>query len=119
MLYHAGNRVYKLTEKGDFWYAISGDLTRRQTDRILTEGSDAETHGTVTTLAESPLRQGLLWAGTDDGLIHVTLDDGATWTDVTPKAVGGLYVSGLEPPRTTRAPPTPRSTATAATSSGR
>jgi photosystem II stability/assembly factor-like uncharacterized protein len=96
VLYQAGNRVYKLTEKGNFWYAISGDLTRRQTDRILTEGSDAETHGTVTALAESPLRRGLLWAGTDDGLIQVTLDDGATWTDVTPKVVGGLYVSGLE-----------------------
>jgi len=96
VLYQAGNRVYKLKEKGDFWYAISGDLTRRQIDRILTEGSDAETHGTVTALAESPLRQGTLWAGTDDGLIHVTLDDGANWTDVTPKVVGGLYVSGLE-----------------------
>ncbi|MHB8077638.1 MAG: WD40/YVTN/BNR-like repeat-containing protein [Candidatus Krumholzibacteriia bacterium] len=96
VLYQAGNRVYKLTARGDFWYAISGDLSRRQTDRIMTEGSDAETYGTVTALAESPLRQGTLWAGTDDGLIHLTTDDGANWADVTPKAVGGLYVSGLE-----------------------
>lgn len=96
VLYQAGNRVYKLTDKGQYWYAISGDLSRRQTDRIMTEGSDAETYGTVTALAESPLRQGTLWAGTDDGLIHVTTDDGTTWADVTPQAVGGLYVSGIE-----------------------
>lgn len=96
VLYHAGNKVFKLTGRGDFWYAISGDLTRREVDRILTEGSNAETYGTLTALAESPLQAGVLWAGSDDGLVHVTTDDGESWKDVTPKEGAGLYVACLE-----------------------
>jgi hypothetical protein len=57
----------------------------------------AETAGTVVSLAESPLAAGLLWAGTDDGRVHVTGDGGASWRDVTPDAVRGLYVSRVEP----------------------
>jgi photosystem II stability/assembly factor-like uncharacterized protein len=95
VLYHASNRVFRLTERGDKWFPISEDLTRREVDKIMTSGSDAETHGTIVALAESPQKQGLLWAGTDDGLIHVTENDGGAWRDVTPKAVGGLYVSYL------------------------
>jgi photosystem II stability/assembly factor-like uncharacterized protein len=93
VLYHGGNKVFKLTERGEKWFAISPDLSRRDVDRIMTGGSDAETHGTVVSLAESPLRQGLLWAGTDDGLVHVTGNDGGAWKEVTPKAINGLYVS--------------------------
>jgi hypothetical protein len=48
-------------------------------------------------LAESPLVEGMLWAGTDDGRVHVTADGGKTWTDVTPPQVNGLYVSRIEP----------------------
>ncbi|MFN2370304.1 MAG: WD40/YVTN/BNR-like repeat-containing protein, partial [Candidatus Krumholzibacteriia bacterium] len=96
VLYHAGHRVYKLTDRGDYWYAISGDLSRRQADRIMSEGSQAETYGTVTALAESPLAVGTLWAGTDDGRVHVTTDDGAAWRDVTPKQVKELYIACLE-----------------------
>jgi photosystem II stability/assembly factor-like uncharacterized protein len=95
VLYHGGDMVFKLTDRGDQWFAISGDLSRRQTDKIMTAGSDAETYGTVVSLAESPLKAGLLWAGTDDGLVHVTENDGGAWKDVTPKAVGGLYVSSI------------------------
>ncbi len=96
VLYHAGNKVFKLTDRGDFWYAISGDLTRQETTKIMTEGSAAEAYGTLTALAESPVQQGVLWAGSDDGMVHVTFDDGAHWRDVTPKQVGGLYIAGLE-----------------------
>ncbi|MCP4572218.1 MAG: hypothetical protein GY838_07675 [bacterium] len=96
VLYHAGNKVFKLTERGDYWYAISGDLTRREVGKVMAEGSKAEAYGTVTALAESPVTAGVLWAGTDDGLVHVTFDDGDQWRDVTPKQVGGLYVSYLE-----------------------
>jgi photosystem II stability/assembly factor-like uncharacterized protein len=95
VLYMGGNRVFKLTERGDRWSAISPDLSRRETDKIQTVGSDAETYGTIVALAESPLQPGVLWAGTDDGLIHVTTDDGKHWADVTPKEVGGLYVSRI------------------------
>lgn len=96
VLYLGGNFVFRLTESGERWERISDDLSRRDVDRIMTEGSDAETHGTVVSLAESPLAAGLLWAGTDDGLIHVTADGGKAWANVTPREVGGLYVSRIE-----------------------
>lgn len=96
VLYHAGNKLFKLTDRGDYYYAISGDLTRREVDKVMAEGSDAETYGTVTALAESPLQAGVLWVGTDDGLIHVTFDEGASWKNVTPKQGDGLYVAHLE-----------------------
>ena len=95
ILYHGGNRVFRLTERGDQWFAISPDLSRREVDKIMTVGSDAETHGTVVSLAESPVKRGLLWAGTDDGLVHVTPDDGGSWRDVTPKQAGGLYIARI------------------------
>jgi photosystem II stability/assembly factor-like uncharacterized protein len=95
VLYHAGNRVFKLTERGDLWFGISGDLTRNEPGKTATVGSDAETYGTVTALDESPLRKGLLWAGSDDGRVHVTRDEGGSWSDVTPREVGGLYVSRI------------------------
>ncbi len=97
VIYVAGNRVFKLTHNGRYWYAISPDLSRRQTDRIMTEGSEAETYGTVVALAESPVRQGMLWAGTDDGRVQVTSDEGRHWKDVTPRQVDGRWVSCVEP----------------------
>jgi photosystem II stability/assembly factor-like uncharacterized protein len=97
VLYLGGNRVFKLTERGDRWFAISGDLSRREPGKIDTVGSNAETYGTVVALAESPVRKGLLWAGTDDGLVHVTPDEGKSWSDVTPKEAGGLYISRIAP----------------------
>lgn len=95
-LYHAGNMVFRLTDRGNHWQRISDDLTTRDLEKMLAAGSVAETYGTVVSLAESPLRQGTLWAGADDGLIHVTRDDGRTWTDVTPDVIGGRYVSKIE-----------------------
>lgn len=93
VIYQGGNKVYKITERGEKWFALSDDLSRREVDKIMTGGSEAETYGTVVALAESPLKAGLLWAGNDDGLIHVTDNEGGAWRDVTPKAGNGLYVS--------------------------
>jgi photosystem II stability/assembly factor-like uncharacterized protein len=95
VVYHAGNSVFRLRERGEKWERISPDLTTRDPDKIETVGSNAETHCTVVSLCESPVRAGILWAGTDDGLIHVTRDGGRTWRDVTPPAVEGRYVSRL------------------------
>jgi photosystem II stability/assembly factor-like uncharacterized protein len=95
VLYVAGNRVFKLTDRGEHWFAISEDLSRNEPGKTDTVGSEAETYGTVVALAESPLAAGLLWAGTDDGRIHVTRDEGKSWSDVTPREVGGLYVARL------------------------
>jgi hypothetical protein len=99
VLYLGGNRLFKLTRRGEAWEAISPDLSSRDPDRILTSGSGAETYGTVVTLSESPLKAGLIWAGTDDGNVQITKDDGAAWTNLTPKLSGvpkGTYVSRLE-----------------------
>lgn len=102
VLYHAGNKVFKLTDRGEYWYAVSGDLSRREVDKVMSDGSQAETYGTVTALAESPLATGVLWAGTDDGRVHVTFDEGGSWRDVTPKQVKGLYVAHVEASRVDR-----------------
>lgn len=96
-LYVGGNYVFKLTQRGDHAERISEDLSTRDVEKIETVGTDAETHGTVVSLAESPLAAGLLWAGTDDGRVHVTRDDGKHWTDVTPPQTGGRYISKIEP----------------------
>ncbi len=97
VLYVAGNFVFKLTDKGDRWERISPDLTRHEADKITTVGSDAETYGTVVSLAQSPLDKDLLWAGSDDGLVHVTTDEGGSWRNVTPEAAQGLYIAEIEP----------------------
>lgn len=96
VLYMGGNYVFKLTERGDHWDRISDDLSTGQWDKMITVGSDAETYGTVVSLAESPLAQGMIWAGTDDGLIHLTTNDGKTWSNVTPPDVQGRYISKIE-----------------------
>lgn len=95
-LYFGGNYVFKLTDRGDRWERISPDLSTRNIEKIETVGSEAETHGTVVSLAESSVVAGLIWAGTDDGLVHVTHDDGKTWGNVTPPQVGGRYISRIE-----------------------
>jgi photosystem II stability/assembly factor-like uncharacterized protein len=95
VIYHAGNFVFKLTERGDKWQKISPDLTTRDPDKMETVGSNAETHCTVVSLSESPLKRGVLWAGSDDGLVHVTRNDGKTWKNVTPPGTNGRYVSRL------------------------
>ena len=91
-LYFAANVVFKSTNRGNSWTAISGDLSR-QLDRHLIpvmgkiQGLDAIAYkqstsmwGTITALHESPKVRGLLAVGTDDGLIHVSSDAGANWT---------------------------------------
>lgn len=95
-LYLGGNYVFRLTDRGAKWERISPDLTTANPEKMETVGSSAETHCTLVSLAESPLREGLLWAGSDDGRIHVTVDGGRSWKNVTPAEVRGLYVAKLE-----------------------
>jgi len=99
VLYMGGSRVFRLTDRGNHFEAISPDLSKNEPVKTATVGSDAETYGTVVSLAESPLAAGMLWAGTDDGRVHVTKDGGRSWSEVTPKEAGGLYVSRLTPSR--------------------
>ena len=91
-LYHAGEMLFKTTDGGVHWQAISPDLTRNDKAKQKVSGGDitlddsgTEYYDTIFALAESPLTKGLLWAGTDDGLIQLTKDEGKTWTNITPK----------------------------------
>jgi len=90
-LYFSSNQVWKTSDGGASWTAISPDLTRKSWTAPPnvgkyrgTEAAKATQRGVVYTIAPSPLDGNRIWAGTDDGLIHVTTDGGATWTDVTP-----------------------------------
>jgi len=91
-LYFSNQYVFKTTDGGEHWTRISDDLTRE--DPGVPPNLDAATaadapktmrRGVVYALAPSPISAGLLWAGTDDGLIHVTRDDGKRWQNVTPR----------------------------------
>jgi photosystem II stability/assembly factor-like uncharacterized protein len=100
IVYLGGNRLFRIHGPDGAWEAISPDLSGRDVEKILTEGSGAETHGTIVTLSESPLRRGLLWAGTDDGRVWLTRDEGKSWSETgaglarsVPK---GTYVSRVE-----------------------
>ncbi len=92
-LYAAGNVLFKTTNGGENWEAISGDLTRNDTTKQISSGgpitkdnTGVEYYCTIFTLAESPLKAGIIWTGSDDGLIHVTTDGGKNWKNVTPPA---------------------------------
>ncbi|MGD8816482.1 MAG: hypothetical protein PVJ51_04800 [Acidobacteriota bacterium] len=102
-LYYGGNHVFKSTDRGDTWRIISPDLsyndpetTDPESGGLTRDVTGAETHATVITLAESPIQPGTLWAGTDDGRVQLTRDDGGEWTDLRPNIAGvprGLWVS--------------------------
>lgn len=90
-LYVAGNHVLRSTDLGMHWETLSPDLTRNDRTKLTPSGgpitrdnTGAEVYCTIFALAESPVTPGLLWAGTDDGLIHISRDHGETWKDVTP-----------------------------------
>jgi hypothetical protein len=92
VVYAAGNRVFRSTNEGASWEPISPDLTRNDPTKygptggpITKDNTSVEYYGTVFAFAESKLAKGLLWAGSDDGLVHVSRDGGETWTNVTPK----------------------------------
>ena len=93
-LYTSSQRVWKTTNGGDTWEPISGDLTRHDPKTMQDSGgpithdmNSPEIYGTVFSLAPGKKDVNMLWAGSDDGLIHVTRDHGKTWTNVTPPAM--------------------------------
>ncbi|HEX3527505.1 MAG TPA: glycosyl hydrolase [Thermoanaerobaculia bacterium] len=95
-IYYGGNVVFRTKDGGQTWTTLSGDLTRDDKSKqqwaggpITGDMTGVETYDTVFVIAESPVQKGVIWAGSDDGLVHVSRDDGATWQNVT-KAVPGL-----------------------------
>ncbi|MBN2638158.1 MAG: hypothetical protein JXR65_03605 [Bacteroidales bacterium] len=91
-IYTASQYVYRTTNQGMSWKRISPDLTRNELSKqepsggpITKDNSAVEYYNTVFAFAESPVKAGIFWAGSDDGLVHLSTDNGKTWTDVTPK----------------------------------
>jgi hypothetical protein len=90
-IYMAGNVVFRTTDEGMTWDVISDDLTHNMTDKMKVAGSPwlpeyfgQEIFSTIHRLEESPHEQGVIWAGTDDGRLHLTRDGGTNWNEVTP-----------------------------------
>ena len=93
-LWHASQVLHQSRDEGQTWTIISPDLTRNDKSKqgaaggpITRDVTGVEVYGTIFALAESPVKQGVLWAGSDDGLVHVTKDGGAHWQNVTPKGI--------------------------------
>jgi photosystem II stability/assembly factor-like uncharacterized protein len=109
-IYLTGNVVFKSNDFGKTWTTISPDLTTNDKEKqrsaggpVAFENTGAEYHTTIISFAESPLKAGMLWAGTDDGNLQLTTDGGKNWSNIV-KNVPGLAsnsaVSHVEPSRT-------------------
>ncbi|MGH9409442.1 MAG: WD40/YVTN/BNR-like repeat-containing protein, partial [Vicinamibacterales bacterium] len=95
-VYYGGEILYKSTDRGSHWTKISPDLTRNDKSKqkssggpVTQDNTSAEYYDTLFCIAESPKQPGLIWVGTDDGLVQVTRDGGKTWTNVTPPELKG------------------------------
>lgn len=93
-LYVGSNILFETTDEGQHWKAISPDLTRDDKTKqgpvggpITKDNTAVEYYDTIFTIDESTLKPGLIWVGSDDGLIHLTQDGGKTWANVTPKGI--------------------------------
>ena len=102
-IYHAGNVVFKTTDGGINWEVISPDLTRNDKSKqvpggapFTNEAAGGENYNTLMYLAESPHDQGELWAGSDDGLIHLTRDGGSSWKNITPANMPEGIVNSID-----------------------
>ena len=91
-LYFAAQVLFKTTDAGTHWEVISPDLTRNDKSKqqsaggpITKDNTGVEVYDTIFSVVESPLQKDLIWAGSDDGLIHVTTDGGKNWSNITPK----------------------------------
>jgi photosystem II stability/assembly factor-like uncharacterized protein len=91
-LYAGGNILFRSFDEGQSWEAISPDLTRNDKSKqrssggpITQDNTSIEYYDTIFTVAESPIQPGVIWVGTDDGLVQLTRDNGKTWQNVTPK----------------------------------
>jgi photosystem II stability/assembly factor-like uncharacterized protein len=102
-IYHAGNVVLRSRDKGMSWDVISPDLTRNETDKqgpgggpLTNEGAGAENYNTIYYLAESPLEPGVLYTGSDCGLVHVSRDFGKSWQNITPEGLPECSIHAIE-----------------------
>ena len=107
VLYHGANVLFKTTDRGAHWDAISGDLTRNDKAKqawaggpLTGDNTGVEVYDTIFSVAESPVAKDQIWVGTDDGLVQLTRDGGKNWQNVTPaKLPMWATVEGIEPSR--------------------
>ena len=103
VLYATSQHVHRSLDEGMSWETISPDLTRNDTTKqdesggpITKDDTSVEYYNTVFAFVESPFEPGVLWAGSDDGLIHVSRDNGNSWDNVTPRDLGETMISIID-----------------------
>jgi len=101
--YHGAQVLLKTTDLGKTWKEVSPDLTRNDKEHqgaagvpYTNEGVGAENYGDLSYVAESPHERGVIWTGSDDGLVYLTRDGGATWKNVTPKGLAECLINAIE-----------------------
>jgi photosystem II stability/assembly factor-like uncharacterized protein len=105
VIYHTSQYVHKTTDEGRTWEIISPDLTAFEEDKQVISGSPItrditgeEFYSTIYAIRESPVQEGVIWVGSNDGPVHVTRDGGQSWSEVTPKGLPpGGRVDAVEP----------------------
>jgi len=102
-LYVTAQSVFRSNDEGVSWEVISPDLTRNDSAKqkssggpITKDNTSVEFYNTIFTFAESPKEKGTLWSGSDDGLIHISRDNGKSWQNVTPKEFSEGLISSIE-----------------------
>ncbi|GJM34412.1 MAG: hypothetical protein DHS20C18_34130 [Saprospiraceae bacterium] len=103
VIYHAGNLILRTADGGQHWKEISPDLTRNDSRQqgpggypFTNEGAGGENYNTISYLACSPHESKTLWVGTDDGLIHITRNEGKQWTNITPPELQECLINCIE-----------------------
>jgi photosystem II stability/assembly factor-like uncharacterized protein len=103
ILYYGTQYVLRSADRGVTWTEISPDLTKNEVDKqglnggpLTPENVGAEFYGTLFYIVESPHEPGTIWVGSDDGLLHVTRDNGGSWQNVTPGNLNGAQVNSIE-----------------------
>ena len=101
--YHGAQLLLRTRDMGQTWEEVSPDLTRNQDDKqgkgggpYTVEAVGAENYGTLSYVAESPHEKGVIWTGSDDGLVHITRDGGEKWNNVTPKGLEECLINAIE-----------------------
>ncbi|AUC14144.1 glycosyl hydrolase [Tenacibaculum sp. SZ-18] len=102
-IYHGGNVVFKTTDGGINWTTVSPDLTKNEKDKhgpgggpFTNEAAGGENYNTLTALVESQHEEGVLYAGSDDGLLHITRNGGANWENITPKEIKDGIINSID-----------------------
>ncbi len=101
--YHAAQVLLRTRDMGQTWTEVSPDLTRNDKSKqgkgggpYTNEVVGAENYGTISYVSESPHEKGVLWVGSDDGLVHITRNGGQSWTNVTPSGLQECLINAIE-----------------------